>query len=97
MKSTIGVFLAVIAIGILLCSTTAEWVCQPGVPYKENECNNCTCSESNKLVCGDKGCLDPIESFLFNCQVGTITEKDCNRCECIKDIGTVCTNKICET
>lgn len=92
MKSAVCALLAFVAVGAVCY---AEWVCEKGVPYKENECNECSCTENNLLQCGDKGCLDPLESILFNCKVGTITQNDCNSCECVKDLGTVCTNKQC--
>ncbi|KAF5307576.1 hypothetical protein FQR65_LT06794 [Abscondita terminalis] len=78
----------------VLCT---KFECEEGVPYKENECSECTCTKDRELKCGDnKPCLDPRETLLFNCKVGTKSEKGCNKCECIDDFGTVCTNYECK-
>ncbi|KAB0792154.1 hypothetical protein PPYR_14113 [Photinus pyralis] len=95
MKPAICFMCCTFVVSVVLCSE--KFVCQEGVPYKENECGECVCTKDQELKCGDnKPCLDPRETLLFNCKVGTKSEKGCNKCECVENLGTVCTNYVCE-
>ncbi|KAF5307580.1 hypothetical protein FQR65_LT06798 [Abscondita terminalis] len=69
--------------------------CTPGVPYRENDCNNCFCTETGILGCTQIGCLSQKHRDMTNCEVGTKWKDGCNDCECAKGFGTICTNKPC--
>ncbi|XP_031345600.1 protease inhibitors-like [Photinus pyralis] len=87
-----------LAILLVICTvvvcTSANFVCKVGVPYKQNECNDCVCDTSGTLGCTDKHCSGT-PTTLVHCSVGETHLKNCNTCWCVKDYGTVCTNKKC--
>lgn len=74
-------------------ATADDFKCEKGVPYIENACNTCACTDNGKLVCTLKACSGT-EKY-YNCKVGTTSQTDCNTCWCVKDMGTICTNKQC--
>ncbi|XP_031356910.1 serine protease inhibitor I/II-like isoform X2 [Photinus pyralis] len=93
-SNTMKVQLLVLAVFCIACAFASdEFVCQEGVPYKENECNNCNCNNGHLactlMACGERS------AELRKCEVGTKTKVDCNDCECVKNMGTICTNRKC--
>ncbi|KAF5307575.1 hypothetical protein FQR65_LT06793 [Abscondita terminalis] len=80
---------------LVLCSTiyvaSERFQCQEGIPYKENNCNNCFCSGGN-LACTFMACP---WARVENCEIGSTFTKDCNKCWCTTDQGTICTNHKC--
>ncbi|KAF5307566.1 hypothetical protein FQR65_LT06784 [Abscondita terminalis] len=85
------VFMIFVALHVASC---AEFVCETGQNYKENNCNNCRCNDG-KLTCTMKSCNGPEYDKMFNCVAGTTYKNNCNDCWCTKEYGTVCTAKTC--
>ncbi|KAK4873467.1 hypothetical protein RN001_015496 [Aquatica leii] len=68
--------------------------CENGVLYRENDCNNCDCS-NQLLICKMKPCQSETYRNLTKCVVGTAWQNDCNDCWCIEKIKTICTYRNC--
>ena len=87
-------FIAVVLLVAVVAYTAAseDFVCEDGVPYKENNCNGCFCSKG-ELACTLMACEG--SDKLFNCEAGTVTTKGCNTCKCVPGKGTICTNHDC--
>ncbi|KAF5307583.1 hypothetical protein FQR65_LT06801 [Abscondita terminalis] len=68
--------------------------CKEGVPYKENDCNNCRCG-GGVLACTFKLCPTPKSNELRNCVTGTEWKDGCNDCVCDEELKTICTNNPC--
>ncbi|KAK4873475.1 hypothetical protein RN001_015504 [Aquatica leii] len=68
--------------------------CEKNVPYKENDCNSCSCLDSG-IACTDMACGHQKSIDMLNCEVGTTSKNDCNDCWCVHQIGTICTDYPC--
>ncbi|XP_031356913.1 pacifastin-like protease inhibitor cvp4 [Photinus pyralis] len=94
-SSTMKVQLFVLVIVCVACVfANGEFVCQEGVPYKENNCNSCSCFGGH-LACTLMACPHGNGENPEKCEVGTKTKVGCNDCECVKRMGTICTNHEC--
>ncbi|XP_031357636.1 serine protease inhibitor I/II-like [Photinus pyralis] len=91
MKHQIVIFL----VCALVATSVAEFKCEKGTPYKENNCNSCNCLDGGLLACTEIACLGDEYQRSFNCVEGTVTQNNCNTCTCVEGQGTICTNHKC--
>ncbi|XP_031336951.1 protease inhibitors-like [Photinus pyralis] len=81
-------------IAILIVYVSAEWACNSGVSYRENDCNYCNCLDGG-LACTRMRCGHQESLRMASCtDYGKVTTSRYGEtCTCTRKYHTVCWNQ----